>query len=388
MTMLDHPTSGENELWRSNAYDSLDSLKKILKNPRLHTGVGYRRAADRKYACCVCGELRGAELFSKNQTRNPVGTQKCKECLDKKAVSVDEVTSQLDGFALEQAQDDGGSGGGGGGSSPLYRSRTEKLAAQAAGGGGGAGGSALTAGNLERHDQKTSVKVDKTKLERRQFCCPNHAKPHLYFKKVPKYKPAQKCPLCKATNHDTPRLLPVPQSATRGYALFRCTKCNSKWGSSRGGPFGMFCNTPDCTNCTQEVPIFPFRITPWKKKQSKKKDDRNAAFASDGMITSMPISEERENDDGYVRDSAGGGGGGAFDHGDEFDFASREPPKPKIEHRCTGCKTGACNNVKVPISKRHESTGSTNSSSGRSGKTFSTLDDEDDYQDRDEDFAQ
>lgn len=171
----------------------------------------------------------------------------------------------------------------------------------------------------------------------------------------------------------------------------------------------MFCNTPDCTNCTQEVPIFPFRITPWKKKQSKKKDDRNAAFASDGMITSMPISEERENDDGYVRDSAGGGGGGAFEHGDEFgalrstaenpptppsnsflraDFASREPPKPKIEHRCTGCKTGACNNVKVPISKRHESTGSTNSSSGRSGKTFSTLDDEDDYQDRDEDFAQ
>lgn len=155
MTMLEHPTSGENELWRSNAYDSLDSLKKILKNPRLHTGVGYRRAADRKYACCVCGELRGAELFSKNQTRNPVGTQKCKECLDKKAVSVDEVTSQLDGFALEQAQDGGGSEGGGGGSSPLYRSRTEKLAAQAAGGGGGAGGSALTAGNLERHDQKS-----------------------------------------------------------------------------------------------------------------------------------------------------------------------------------------------------------------------------------------
>jgi hypothetical protein len=57
MTVLDHPTQGKSELWRSNAYDSVTTLGAILQNPRLHTGLGYRKHADRNYACCVCGEV-------------------------------------------------------------------------------------------------------------------------------------------------------------------------------------------------------------------------------------------------------------------------------------------------------------------------------------------
>ena len=48
MTKLAHPKSGYNELWRSSAYDSEQSLKAIFRNPRSHTGKGYRSADDNK----------------------------------------------------------------------------------------------------------------------------------------------------------------------------------------------------------------------------------------------------------------------------------------------------------------------------------------------------
>ena len=34
MTHIDHPTSGKNSLWRAAAYDSLEDLDLLLKDPR------------------------------------------------------------------------------------------------------------------------------------------------------------------------------------------------------------------------------------------------------------------------------------------------------------------------------------------------------------------
>jgi len=58
MTKLSHPTRGYNQLWRSDAYDSVDTLDAIFANPRLHTGQGYRQASGAKRGCIGCGILK------------------------------------------------------------------------------------------------------------------------------------------------------------------------------------------------------------------------------------------------------------------------------------------------------------------------------------------
>jgi len=361
--LVDHPTRGTNELWRSNAYDSVATLTALFLEPRIHTGLGYRRSGDRKIACNACGELSDVKLFSKNQQRNPVGQQKCTPCIEKKKNEpIKEVTEMLSAANL---------------------SSTPSSAVQDV-------TSMLSAANLSAHDKKTSSV--KQELERRQFCCANHPRPHIFFKKVPKFKPVQKCPECKKINHAAPRLVAVAKDKEKGYGHFRCTKCPEKWGSSRAmRGCGMFCLNPECFNSQNDVPIYPYQIQPWKKSTKKKTEQRRDAA---GPISSMVVNEDQEESHGYQSGTAVGGGNDAFEHKEkgEYDFMENptqawEATEPnKSTHRCTGCAKGLCNDKRVPVSAIHQSTGSTNSSSGRSGKTFSTVD-ESDYEDRDPDFA-
>mmetsp|Transcript_23463 Transcript_23463/g.47605 ORF Transcript_23463/g.47605 Transcript_23463/m.47605 type:complete len:396 (-) Transcript_23463:498-1685(-) len=81
MTKLSHPKSGYNQLWRSMAYDSEETLKAILDNPRTHTGKGHRTADKAKRGCILCGVLKDRKEFSKNQWRKNVGDSKCIECV-------------------------------------------------------------------------------------------------------------------------------------------------------------------------------------------------------------------------------------------------------------------------------------------------------------------
>lgn len=44
VTAITHPKRGKNQLYRKDC--RLDTVKELLKNPRLHTGNGYRYAKD------------------------------------------------------------------------------------------------------------------------------------------------------------------------------------------------------------------------------------------------------------------------------------------------------------------------------------------------------
>jgi len=81
MTKLSHPSSGYNQLWRSSAYDSEETLKAIFDNPRSHTGKGYRSADKAKRGCAKCGMERQKSEFSKTQWRKNVGESKCVACI-------------------------------------------------------------------------------------------------------------------------------------------------------------------------------------------------------------------------------------------------------------------------------------------------------------------
>jgi len=81
MTKLNHPTSGYNQLWRSNAYDSAASLASIFENPRVHTGKGYRKAAKAVRGCVKCGQEKNRGDFSNNQWRKGQGESKCTTCV-------------------------------------------------------------------------------------------------------------------------------------------------------------------------------------------------------------------------------------------------------------------------------------------------------------------
>ncbi len=81
MTKLSHPRSGYNQLWRSNAYDSVDSLCAIFVDPRVHTGRGYRNAGNAVRGCVKCGEEKKRGEFSYNQWRKGPGESKCTSCV-------------------------------------------------------------------------------------------------------------------------------------------------------------------------------------------------------------------------------------------------------------------------------------------------------------------
>ncbi len=81
MTKLSHPRNGYNQLWRSSAYDSEDTLRAIFEFPRKHTGKGYRTADKAKRGCISCGLLKEKNDFSKNQWRKGPGNSKCLLCV-------------------------------------------------------------------------------------------------------------------------------------------------------------------------------------------------------------------------------------------------------------------------------------------------------------------
>ena len=81
MTKLSHPKSGYNQLWRSSAYNSEESLRAIFENPRRHTGKGYRSTDETKRGCSKCGMEKPKSEFSKNQWSKNVGDSKCAACI-------------------------------------------------------------------------------------------------------------------------------------------------------------------------------------------------------------------------------------------------------------------------------------------------------------------
>ncbi|CAJ1964279.1 unnamed protein product [Cylindrotheca closterium] len=88
MTKISHPTSGYNQLWRSGAYDSLQTLATILENPRKHTGKGYRTTDQSIRGCTQCGEPKRRGEFSKNQWRKGPDSCRCQGCVSGPTTSV------------------------------------------------------------------------------------------------------------------------------------------------------------------------------------------------------------------------------------------------------------------------------------------------------------
>lgn len=82
MTKLSHPRSGYNQLWRTMAYDSVETLHAIFVNPRTHTGKGYRSANACLRGCVKCGIQKQRSDYSKNQWRKNPGDSKCSNCIE------------------------------------------------------------------------------------------------------------------------------------------------------------------------------------------------------------------------------------------------------------------------------------------------------------------
>lgn len=88
MTKVAHPTRGYNEMWRADAYKSVEELKGIFANPRVHTGRGYRKKEKASSGCSGCGLLKRREEFSNNQWRKgkeKEGIRRCKSCIESEA---------------------------------------------------------------------------------------------------------------------------------------------------------------------------------------------------------------------------------------------------------------------------------------------------------------
>jgi hypothetical protein len=223
MTQITHPKRGKNELWRSGAYETLHDLANILKDPRTHTGRGYRVASNATRGCVSCGESKKKTEYSHNQWTRGVENCKCKVCVN--ATDINRLTNELQAVHIDDDSD--------------VRAITADIERMAL---SPASSAPMTAINLARHDHLTA------EYERRQFNCPDHPSPYTFFKQVPRHKPFIKCPACKATKGKrVPRLHPVPMNEEKGYGFFKCKHCSRKWGSSRAcGNCGQFCDTPGC----------------------------------------------------------------------------------------------------------------------------------------------
>lgn len=167
MTKFPHPTQGYNELWRTDAYDSLEMLAELLENPRTHTGKGYRQAKNAVRGCASCGLQKKRGCYSDNQWKFGPGKAVCSDC----AVSGKINTSN------EQEQSN----------NPIINLRDV----------------------MEQQSNKKST-------ERRLFNCPKCPQEGrgktVFFKKVPADKPIVKCSKCKKVNGgDCERLYPIPK---------------------------------------------------------------------------------------------------------------------------------------------------------------------------------
>lgn len=398
MTYLPHPTRGINQMWRSGAYRTADELRNLFLDPRQHTNIGYRNADKAKRGCAGCGELKTREEYSQNQWKLGPDANRCKDCVrtgrgkggGTASATTDEVsdladdmgTMRLTSDALEEHD---------------AKIRKEEEQDQSKGG-----------KNKKKGGNKNKAVRDD--LERRQFNCPRCPKegrgPHVFFKKVPKYKPMVKCPRCKrATRGKCRRILAVPRDAERGYGFFRCRKCSDSWGSSRAvGGVGQECYS--CRNKGDEgVMVVPFRIEVHQHK--KKRGGRGfASGPRSGMrrVPRNPIGEDAPAEHGY---EASGGDQALFPdsaHSRSYDYEPRQTSadgagseagngtpgfstKPSgYKHRCAGCASGICRNRRVPKSQVHDVSDGDTASTRSSIVTNSSVD-KSDFLDRDEDFS-
>ncbi len=216
MTYLNHPTAGSNELWRSNAYKDLDELKSFLENPRRHSGKGYRNKNKAVRGCVSCGSFKQRNEYSKNQWTKGPDVNRCKACMDdymnEKNNAANAGGAPKDDYYNHDTEDDIHE------SSSVISELSDALS-----------GvyideyPSLTSDLLNAHNKKiqSSTKNNKReKLERRQFNCPECPKQgrgkHVFFKRVPMYKPVVKCPKCKRVKGGKcNRLYPVPKASEK-----------------------------------------------------------------------------------------------------------------------------------------------------------------------------
>ena len=81
-TILNHPNSGLNSLFRPCCYHNRQRLEQILNNPRVHSGIGYRTERGSTWVCSLCKKRRNKEEFSKNQwhKKRKSNSAKCQQC--------------------------------------------------------------------------------------------------------------------------------------------------------------------------------------------------------------------------------------------------------------------------------------------------------------------
>jgi len=377
MTYLDHPTQGTNMMWRSSAYETLDDLREFFVNPRTHTGRGYRRSGDARRGCAGCGELKLRGEFSNNQwkTLGP-DRNRCRECVASGVgVGVGRPAAKPEDESVAGLEED-----------------FVKLE--------------LTQDALRLHDgiikreggsNKEGAGLPNNDLERRQFNCPDcprHGRgPHVFFKRVPKMRPVCKCPKCKrATRGKCNRLFAVPRDEERGYGLYRCDRCNDKWGSSRAvGGIGQECFTCLEVHGRSHVMVKPFRIEiPRRKKAGERRVrvPRDPIREDEAEELGYGESDRRRNDaEGLLANPSS-----TYDYEPTSESESEsgrnllgKSSKPEgYRHRCSGCATGTCRNRRVPKSLVHESDGDT--ASTRSSVVTNSSVDKSDFLDRDDDF--
>ena len=415
MTYLNHPTSGQRELWRSNAYESLDELASIVRNPRMHTGKGYRNKNKAMRGCVGCGMMKERVEFSGNQWRKGPDENRCLICMEEEqSLRCDEGDDEVlirnlqnlklrkNNIKKEETQD-----------SDIFSTMTPTL----------------TTDMLRQHDRTLNTTNTTNNaheiIESRQFSCPicpeHNRGPHIFYKKVPSHKPIIKCPKCKAANKNNRpgsndnlrRLYPIPKGEEKGYGLYKCHKCRDFWGSSRAvGNVGQNCFK--CAGMGRETYVKPFRMEV-HKRGGKKKGGNNGRKK---MVPKEPIGEEEVDERFYgdndrMRNEApgnnsyGGGGGGEGDDSDyndqTYDFvdsdrsssssvaSSSSIVRPNriprgYQHKCSACATGACRNRKVPKSEVRDEMDGNTVSTRASIVTDSSMD-KTDFVDRDEDFS-
>mmetsp|Transcript_26130 Transcript_26130/g.38676 ORF Transcript_26130/g.38676 Transcript_26130/m.38676 type:complete len:482 (+) Transcript_26130:88-1533(+) len=411
MSYMNHPSSGTNEMWRSNAYKDLDELKDYFQNPRRHSGKGYRVASQATRGCVKCGTFKKRTEFSKNQWVKGPDFNKCKECVGQRNAGGSVVSSSFSECADDEASqlsdamsgirlDDD------------FPSLTEDL--------------------LQEHNV-TVTQVNgrnAAKLERRQFNCPECPKhgrgKFVFFKKVPAFKPIVKCPKCKrASRGKCMRLYPVPVNSEKGYGLFKCKDCDGKWGSSRTiRNIGQECYT--CKKNGKLVFVKPFRLEVVKDKVKSSGGILGGGPKRMHRVPSEPIGETDEVDVEYTEndrmrnsnaagnalasgeryggDTAGGLGGGSGstysyqerddwpDDSGEIDEVVHAKPAAKVGvpsgyvHHCEGCASGLCKSRYLPKSLHHDVSDGNTVSTRASVVTNSSID-KTDYIDRDEDFS-
>ncbi|KAL7532052.1 hypothetical protein ACHAWF_003997 [Thalassiosira exigua] len=432
MTKLPHPKSGYNSLWRTSAYDSLESLAMLFEDPRAHTGKGYRQAKDAVRGCAGCGHQKKRGEYSQNQWKAGPGKAVCKGCVagggkgdggEGEGGEVKKEKAEENGHGSKSKGHNGqriktprgAKGGNGKGGSPRRQSEEKNKENHANGGGEAFPRLSLEA--LKDHDRKTSpssAALVRNEMERRQFNCPlcpeEGRGKHVFFKRVPADKPVVKCPKCKRVNRgDCERLYPIPKGEEKGYGFFRCPRCNGSWGSCRAiMNIGQQCNVCVVAGRTDQF-VRPFRMEVQKSgggiagggprpagRRMRRVPKESIGEDAEVPCAYSPDDQRRFQDGGGNAISRGGGGGGgrSFDweeRGDDADSGSDAPPASrllrykKLEHKCEGCVTGVCRSRKLPVSGIHDvHDGDTASTSG-SIVTNSEVD-KSEFVDRDLDF--